>query len=297
MPCYHPLPAFRSPAGDITFNVAGFLKPNLQLPCGRCIGCRLERSRQWAVRIMHEAQLHKQNCFVTLTYDAEHLPADLSLDYRHVQGFLKRYRKQIYPKFIRYFVAGEYGDKRQRPHYHAIIFGHLPDDLRLHSKTGGNELYTSEFLSQCWGFGFVSIGALTFQSAAYVARYVVKKVTGPQADRHYEMVDPLTGELTKRMPEFCRMSLKPGIGAGWYAKFKGDVFPHDYVVTRGSKNKPPRYYDKLLEREDPDLMQSIKDSRAERAKDRQDDFTAERLAVKETVDQRRVSDFLKRKLK
>jgi hypothetical protein len=300
MPCFHPLRAFKTSRGDVVFNdvASDRIVEELSLPCGRCIGCRLERSRQWATRIMHEASMHDDNCFITLTYDDDHIPVDRSLNHKHFQDFLKRYRKQVYPDLIRYFMAGEYGDKLQRPHYHACIFGHCFDDLRLHSKSeSGSDVFTSEFLKALWPFGYSSVGELTFQSAAYVARYVLKKVTGTPADRHYELLDPVTGEIVKRVPEYCRMSLKPGIGAKWLGKFMTDVYPHDHVISKGRPTKPPRYYDKLLDRVNPDLLESIKASRVEKARERADDHTADRLRVKETLAERRVSDFLKRRLK
>lgn len=297
MPCFHPLRAFKTAGGDVVFVERGDIVQTLDLPCGGCIGCRLERSRQWAVRIMHEASMHESNYFLTLTYDDDHLPADLSLDHKHVQDFLKRYRKQISPTKLRYYVAGEYGDKRLRPHYHACIFGHIPTDLRLFSKSSGSELYTSEFLSNLWPLGFSSVGLLTFESAAYVARYVVKKITGPMAERHYEMVDPISGEITRRRPEYAKMSLKPGIGATWFDKFQSDVYPHDMVLARGHPSKPPRYYDKLMDKVNPDLMEDVKYSRVVKALDRVDDNTTERLRVKEEIANRRTSDYLKRRLK
>nr|QJB19192.1 MAG: replication initiator protein [Microvirus sp.] len=298
MPCFHPLRAFRSASGDVVFVERGDIVQTLDLPCGQCIGCRLERSRQWAVRITHEASLHSQNCFITLTYDDDHLPSNLSLDHSHFQRFLKRYRKRISPLKIRYYMAGEYGDDRSRPHYHACIFGHCPDDLVLHSKSdSGQYVYTSDFLQSLWPHGYCSVGELTFESAAYVARYVLKKITGPLSSRHYEIVDVLTGELTARKPEYARMSLKPGIAAAWFGKYRSDVYPSDHVLSRGHEAKPPRFYDKLLTRLDPDLMELVKFSRQERARLQADDNTRDRLEVKETLAKRRVSDFLSRRLK
>lgn len=297
MPCYHPQAAFRSPSGDVTFVSKDAVFKNLELPCGQCVGCRLERTRQWSVRLMHEGSLHEENCFITLTYNSEHLPPDLSLNYKHFQDFLKRYRKKVSPKLIRFYMAGEYGEERSRPHYHAIIFGHMFDDLRLHAKSGsGDDLYTSATLQALWPFGFSSVGRLTSQSAAYVARYVMKKVTGRNSNRFYELVDPLTGVITKRVPEFSNMSRRPGIGKLWFDKFGSDVYPHDRVIVKGKAGKPPRYYDKLQGRKDPEMMQRIKNSRIASALDRKDDNTAARLSVKETIVKQRLSNF-KRKLK
>lgn len=298
MPCFHPLRAYRRADGEIVFVERGDIVASLDLPCGQCIGCRLERSRQWATRIMHEASQHDANCFVTLTYDDDHLPADLSLDHRHVQLWIKRYRKAVAPQRLRYYVAGEYGDDRSRPHYHACIFGHSPGDLVLHAKSdSGQYVYTSAFMASLWPYGYSSVGELTFESAAYVARYVCKKITGPNAARHYEVVSSDTGEISQRRPEYARMSLKPGIGATWFERFSSDVYPHDYVVTRGHECKPPKYYDALYERSHPLQMEGIKYRRVETARDRAADNTMDRLRIKETLALRRVSDFLKRRLK
>jgi hypothetical protein len=130
MPCYFPITAWRSKDGKneagkwpVVFKpTAGYLDKELKLPCGRCIGCRLERSRQWAVRCVHEASLHEKNCFITLTYSPENLPKDGSLDVSHFQKFMKRFRKRFGPG-IRFFHCGEYGESLSRPHYHACIFG------------------------------------------------------------------------------------------------------------------------------------------------------------------------------
>ncbi len=126
MPCYHPLSAFQCADGSIVFHERRWYNTvkTLSLPCGQCIGCRLERSRQWAMRCMHEAQLHENNCFITLTYDNTHLPSDGSLHYKDFQLFIKRLRKKFGNTRIRYYMAGEYGENFGRPHFHACIFGH-----------------------------------------------------------------------------------------------------------------------------------------------------------------------------
>ena len=144
-------------------------------------------------------------------------------------------------------------------------------------------LYTSEILSKLWPFGLSSIGDVTFESAAYVARYVLKKVTGDAADSYYRSVDLSTGEISVRVPESAHMSLKPGIGAGWFEKYGSDVFPNDFVVSRETEAKPPRFYDKLLHLRDPTMLEDVKYSRYTKAMLRQDDNTDDRLVVKETV--------------
>jgi len=201
---------------------------------------------------MHESSLHESNCFITLTYNDDNLPADSSLNYRHFQLFMKRLRFRFPFKKIRFYMAGEYGDQFGRPHFHACIFGlDFSDKTPLRKSPSGAMLYRSSTLEDLWPFGFSSIGDVTFESAAYVARYIMKKITGNQSADHYEGVDTSTGEVITRTAEFNKMSLKPGIGAGWYDLYKTDVYPHDFVVIKGKKLKPPKYYDKKHAADNP----------------------------------------------
>lgn len=263
------------------------IQKTLTLPCGQCIGCRLERSRQWAIRCMHETQLHKQNCFITLTYNDENLPRRNSLDYTEFQKFMKRLRKSA-PNRVRFYMCGEYGEENWRPHYHACLFGHDFDDKRYHAKTPtGESLFTSETLEKLWPYGFSTIGAVTFQSAAYVARYCVQKVTGDAAKLHYARKDH-EGEYSLR-PEFNKMSLKPGIGANWLELYQKDVYPHDYVVVNAKEVKPPKYYDTLYERKQPERMEEIKHARETRARENYQDNTPERLEAKQIVQAARLN--------
>jgi hypothetical protein len=306
MPCFHPLKAWHSkfinPTGkrSMVFSRSSADQPDspIDLPCGQCIGCRLERSRQWAVRISHEAQLYEDNCFITLTYDPMCLPDDNSLNVKHYQDFMKRLRfrfKGTTPVLnedgieefpIRFFHCGEYGETNGRPHYHACIFNFDFPDKVLWKESNGNRLYISKSLSELWPFGFCTIGSLTFESAAYVARYIVKKVTGDAATDHYMRVDPATGEITFLKPEYTTMSRRPGIGHGWFDKFSTDVFPHDYIVVNGVKQRPPRYYDGLLETTRPYEFDVIKDRRSLDASTSDhyvDNHDANRLKVREQV--------------
>lgn len=245
VPCYYPIEAYQNSEGLIVFSERGKILRVLNIPCGRCIGCRLERSRQWAMRIMHESQMHERNSFITLTYDDEHLPQHGQLIYRHFQLFMKRLRKEN--KNVRFFMAGEYGESSWRPHFHACMFNYRPVDLVDYKKSAaGSMVYSSPSLAAIWQQGFASVGELTFESAAYVARYCLKKVSGRDADAHYTRVDDATGEIYKLEPEFAHMSLKPGIGASWFKKYNSDVYEHDRVIMRGLKMQPPKYYDKLL---------------------------------------------------
>lgn len=264
-----------------------FAMDSFELPCGRCIGCKLDRTRSWAVRITHEAQLYDSNRFATLTYSDEGLPASRSLEYRDFQLFMKRLRREFrgvssgpegnFP--LRFFCAGEYGTRRLRPHYHAILFNlKLPDEARLM-----NGSMRSEILEQLWRKGTVQLDDVTPRSAAYVAGYSVKKVYGPRADAYYEDVVHLeTGEVTRRRPEFVAMSLKPGIGAGWYEKYGKDLFPHDFAVQEGRRYKVPRYYwDKFKESADAGVVEELEFRRLQRAQERRSDSTPERRAVRE----------------
>ena len=144
-------------------------------------------------------------------------------------------------------------------------------------------MYVSEILDSLWGLGFCTIGDVTFDSAAYVARYVMKKVTGDAADEHYSRVDPETGEIYKIKPEYTTMSRRPGIAHGWYEKYKDDVFPNDMVVLNGHKMKPPRYYDGLYEIDDVDAFEALKSQRKRDALKFVDNNTPERLAIREQV--------------
>lgn len=282
MPCYHPIRAWRQSSGSIVFVERGDIVQTLELPCGQCIGCRLERSRKWAMRCMHESQLHESNVFITLTYDDEHLPSDGSLVYRHFQLFMKQLRKA--KGKVRFYMCGEYGELNRRPHYHAILFGCDFPDKTVWQRTGsGSLIYRSAQLEKLWPRGHSSIGDVTFESAAYCARYVMKKVTGHRSEEAYRTVNSVTGEIHQIEPEFCRMSLKPGIGAGWLEKYKDDVYPHDYVVMNGVKCKPPRYYDKKYSVLDVDKFEDLQYRRYLDGRALAGDNSDERLVVKERV--------------
>lgn len=217
------------------------------------------------MRCMHEASLHTDNCFITLTYNDENLPEGGSLQLKHYQDFMKRLRKR-FGSGIRFFHCGEYGEKFSRPHYHACLFNFDFPDKQIF-KSGENNLYTSKALQELWPHGFSTIGDVTFESAAYVARYITKKITGDKAEDHYEILDPRTGELTQRKPEYTTMSRRPGIGKGWFDKYRTDVYPSDEVVLRGGKSmKPPKAYDRYFELAFPQDFAQIKLQRINNAK-------------------------------
>ena len=239
---------------------------------------------------MHENQMHEQSCFLTLTMSPEYLETrenPWSLDKTEFQRFMKRVRKK-YGKKIRYFHCGEYGEKNQRPHYHAIMFGLDPEDKQLFQIREDIKLYTSPTMAQLWPYGHHSIGEVTLESCAYVARYVTKKVNGEKAEQHYIRWDPLTGEGIPIEPEYATMSRKPGIGRSWLEKYKQDVYPHDYVIIKKHPIRPPRYYDTLLAEEE---LEQIKQKRKEELPEVIDQYdeNMDRLWVKEAVKEHRLN--------
>lgn len=273
MPCTRPLTAYRTGDGQVVFEPPG--RP-LQLPCGQCQDCRLQRSAEWATRLTHEQQLHERSSFLTLTYADDHLPADQGLCLRDTQLFIKRARQELGQ--LRYYLCGEYGERTNRPHYHMALFGHdFHQDRELVERNfQGDPVYKSEWLDWIWKKGGCRIGNLTTQSAGYVARYCMKKVTGARAPSHYGA----------KRPDFATMSLKPGIGAGWLDKFKTDVYPVDEVVINGARRRVPRFYDKRLPEKE---LEPIKAERVKRASAHKEDLTPERLIVRERVIQARLS--------
>lgn len=279
MPCYHPLKGWWGKKPDTDGIVVVFKKENsfgntpqsLQVPCGRCIGCRLEKSRQWAIRCTHESTLYKDNCFITLTYSDEKNP--VSLNTKDFQLFMKRLRKYYSPQKIRFFMGAEYGEQTGRPHHHAILFNCDFPDKKLVRNNSKGQLYTSATLDSLWSNGSTTIGNVTMESAQYVAKYAVKKIYGDMAKSHYQ----------GKKPEYSTMSRKPGIGTNWLKKYSTDVYPNDYVVIKnGSKIKPPKFYDNILAKEQEQVYAKIKSIRKSNAKISPDN-TFERLFTRETV--------------
>jgi len=281
MACFRPLNGWRSrernPKSGKRSIVFTMQQAHPDLPvtlaCGQCIGCRLERSRQWAVRCVHEASLHERNCFVTLTYDRDHLPIDGSLDLRHFQLFMKKVRKE-FGKGVRYFHCGEYGEKLGRPHYHACLFNLDFVDKTLWKKSDGGDLYVSETLNRLWGQGYCILGNVTFDSAAYVARYIAKKITGEAAADHYK----------GKMPEYTTMSRRPGIAHAWLDRYLSDTYPSDSVIMRGKEFRPPKYYDRQFELDSPEEFAKLKHKRkAEMLEPWDPENSTSRMVVKEKV--------------
>lgn len=212
---------------------------NKRFPCGQCMACRLNKQREKAMRISHELQYHKDSVFITLTYDDKHLPSNNSLVKSDVQKFLKRLRKRIGVERVRYFLCGEYGEQGNRPHYHLIVFGLRYSDSRifedLQYKPSQDVYYCK---CKCWDKGFVSVGKVNQARIDYVAKYVVKKITGKIADEYY-------GD---RLPEFSLSSKNPGLGYKYAKDHENRLKQDDYCTVRGVKCSIPRYYiDKLYD--------------------------------------------------
>lgn len=243
---------------------------------------------------MHEAQTQRESCqacrhignehtceacFVTLTYNDEHLPKDYGLDPTHAKAFVKALQK-LRPGKIRYFLVGEYGDENKRPHYHAIVFGidFSEDRIQYSTNERGEKWYISENLNSLWKRGFTTIGGLSRESAQYVARYALKKITGQLQDFAY--LRTRNEEYWWVHPEFQRMSLKPGIGAKWLDKYHGDIYPSDETIIDGKRLPTPRYYDKrLAQMKSQEALETVKKARRKRAERASIQLTPERRAA------------------
>lgn len=286
MPCYYPVGNYRND-GSPAFR-----------PCGQCLGCRLELARTWAVRCVHEASLHKENSFITLTYNNKNLPEDGCVSKVELQKFMKRLRRYVEPKKIRFFGCGEYGSLNSRPHYHLCLFGHDFNDKELvatgartrwrgvvKSKGNDHDLYISKVLQdRIWKKGFCSVGKLTMESAGYTARYVTKKITGKNAKDHYQ----------GKCPEFAMMSRSPGIGSDWIEKYMSDVYPKDFHTINGIKHRPCRFYDERLKKWKPIMYNDVKKKREDYADKK--DFESSMRGFHRERYRRAITKRLKRRL-
>lgn len=301
MPCFKPLKGYRSrevnPSGKRSWvrdAAQGYKDMPLTLSCSQCIGCRLERSRQWAARCMHEASLHDDNCFVTLTYDPEFVPSDGSLKLDHFQKFMKRLRFKFQDVRIRFFHCGEYGELYGRPHYHVLLFGFDFSDKVYWKSVNDQKYFVSSVLGTyidgkgviksteegLWPYGISTIGAVTFESAAYVARYITKKITGAHAQEFY---------YEGRKPEYVTMSRKPGIGKKWFEKYKDDVFPDDFILVRGKKSRVPKFYSAQYELSDPLEYGKVVARRQIKGEDHEINNTPDRLEIRQFIQYDRIS--------
>lgn len=317
MPCYKPLLGLvRRPPPGVPGKASVSFPKDIPLvndprgtptpiPCGQCIGCRLERSRQWAIRLMKESKLHDRNSFLTLTYSDDHLPYHWydstgkkitcprpTLNLEDIQLFLKRLRKHFAPHRLRFFQCGEYGDENLRPHHHMILFGEnfLKSREPAENSRSGFPQYMSPVLSELWGKGRCTISDVTFESAAYTARYCLKKISGPGQ----------SFILRRAKPEYVTMSRNPGIASLYFEEYKDDLYPHDEIIPEIGRpaSLPPKYFDKLLEKVDPVLYESVKKKRTEGLDFYSDpNSTDTRLATRERVKHALIKNCLKRSIK
>jgi len=335
MACYTPLPATPVPGKRPLIHARTRYVPrpgDIYLPCGKCIGCRADRQQNWAIRCLHESQLHPRNCALTLTYsDDPNYEAVASQDraYQHQdmlitrksarelstaapkgldgpniatvgnsrlggreevgslsisdhQKFMKRLRKEV--GVVRFYMCGEYGTKLERPHFHYLLFGYdFPDKYYFKKSLSGTKLYRSELLESIWTAGHAWIGEVDYDTCAYVAGYVMKKMDGPKAQEHYRRTDEAGNDYWLE-PEFNQMSRRPGIGKKWWDKYSTDVTVIDKVRHNGRELPVPRYYDKLHETADPVGLATAKMMRRFRAELKGgQDSTPRRLLDRELV--------------
>ena len=265
MPCYYPVLAYRqfkdlegkwkikfiSDRTDYSIHSLRMKYGDdlMLLPCGKCLGCKFDKAKDWATRAVCEMQYHDVGCFLTLTYDNAHYPGKLVKE--HLIKFIKALRNRCIS--FKYLGAGEYGETTKRAHYHLCLFGYRPDDLIFHSKSGYDFLYTSDTLSKVWSKGFVLVGDLTYRSAGYVARYTTKKITDDDC--------------------FLVCSNRPGIGYDYYLEHCKDMLKDGFVYGDfGDSYKAPipRYFEKLLLRDFPEEYDKLVKSRMSRVLDMQD---------------------------
>lgn len=296
MTCYRPIVAFavgvngdgkkilKFPKGynrysDVYYDEKGIEHPEYEkylLPCGKCLGCTMKRSRDWTVRMMHELEYSSCACFITLTYNEQFVPRSEYCDYRtgeinesltlrksDFQKFMKRLRKYIEPLRIRFFACGEYGSHTYRPHYHAVIFNYSFPDKKVHAVDNGYVQYTSKALEKLWPFGYSLICEVNFATCAYVARYCTKKAN-PKHNMDYQTFNI--------EPEFSLMSRRPGIGYQWYLDHKDELIDcqklYFSTLRGGVEAFAPKFYEKNLAEDFPERFEEIKEKRRGDAIDR-----------------------------
>lgn len=244
----------------------GPIQDRQKIPCGQCIGCRMDYARDWATRCELEMRKYEHNYFVTLTYDDEHLHVtnginldtgeliiSNTLEPKDLTTFMKvlrtKWQRNYGEEGIRFYACGEYGDAGGRAHYHIMLFNcNIRDLVKHHQNKKGNWIYTSEMLEKAWGKGIVGITEASWDTAAYTARYMLKKQKGLNKELHYTM--------HAQIPEFSRMSRMPGIAAEWYHENRDKLWQTDEIIlAKGRKVHTPKYYDELFDKEIKQLAQ------------------------------------------
>lgn len=297
---YHPAKIFSSnrlEEYDSKFRVGSYSYTTI--PCGQCIGCRLDYSREWANRGYLESLNWKHNYFVTLTYDEKHLPKELEMTtsegitYTELKElkwkgilipkdftqFMKDLRQEFKRKYdfqgIRFIGCGEYGGKEKRPHYHLILFNcPFPLETMYNPRInwGKDVYYQNKILEKVWDKGISNVCEANWNTIAYTARYITKKVNGKESEDFYAM----QGQI----PEFLRTSRQPGIGRYYYEEHKEEIYKKDQIIIRNKEGihycKPPAYFDRLYEKENPEHFKKIKEQR------RQDNIKALKLKAMNT---------------
>lgn len=280
MPCYNPISSWlgryvnpKTGKRPYVFRFQEALEPDdrRKLPCRWCVGCRLRRSAEWAVRAMCEAQCHEHSVFITLTYSDEALEKlgnpigelrheDFAKFMKRLKSFVRRRQGSEAAKQIRFYMCGEYGEKFGRPHFHAAIFGWRPRDRKFLKKTKGGVLYTASDLEKLWKFGFHSFGKFNFTTASYISRYIMKKRVGDVAPDHYERLNEF-GEYVQVKPDYQQASRGKGLGRPWLERYHRDVYPKDYFHLSGKRVRPPKFFDNVYELIDPEKMEEVKEAR------------------------------------
>ena len=233
------------------------------VPCGKCLGCQLDHAKEWSVRCVLESLDHDNNSFITLTYSEAYCPSKLVK--AHLSAFIKRLRARHPEIEIRFFGCGEYGTENKRPHYHAIIFGYDFPDKKLFGHDGLSALFRSKELEELWPFGISSIGEVTIESCAYVARYSSKKTGRGTGD------------------EFLLMSRRPGLAANWFHLHKDQVYLSDHVYGNFGRShvaSVPRYFDKLAEIYGHDLSEVKDENQRKKIIEAKEKFAIKRKTIK-----------------
>ncbi|QCS36215.1 replication initiator protein [Capybara microvirus Cap1_SP_163] len=251
----------------VQFSSNGSLAPwTIAFPCGRCYNCLTKKKKDMSVRLMHEASQHSECCFITLTYDNEHLPSVMCEDgvvratlvKKHLSAFLKRLRRSLEYHHLggrfRFFGVGEYGSKSYRPHYHLLIFGWSPRDVVPLFVRNGKQISRSLIIEKNWKYGFSTVSGFSPAVARYCARYCVKKMDDGIA---FDALCPVFTIASNR---------SGGIGASWFDAYGVESCRRGYCTARlGSdriaKYAIPEYYYRRLRRIDPVAFCEVRDAR------------------------------------